>query len=250
MPEFSDEKPQHIAIVMDGNGRWAEKQNQPRVAGHRQGVASVKSAIQSCLKHEIPVLTLFAFSQENWQRPEEEVGFLMDLFLSSMQENLPELADNHVRIRFMGDRSVLSVELQRMMRQVERATEKNAKLSLNIAISYSGKWDIVQACQKIAVACKRDMLDIDEIDENVVRHHLMLPDLPDPDLFIRTSGELRISNFMLWQFAYTEFYFTDEMWPDFNEASFEKALEVYATRNRRFGRVESKTKETPCLEHA
>lgn len=230
--------PKHIAIVMDGNGRWAQARNLPRIAGHEKGVRSVKNAIKSCLEHKVPALTLFAFSRENWARPEQEVEFLMDLFLHTLQENLAELSEQGVRLRFVGDRAAFSSDLQHLMRQAEKDTQKNEALMLNIAMNYSGRWDIAMACQKVAKAVKQGCLDESEIDVNLLHHYLSLSDLPEPDLFIRTSGEVRISNFMLWQLAYTELYFTELYWPDFDEKAFAQALEAFAQRERRFGRLD------------
>jgi len=228
---------------MDGNGRWAQARNLPRIAGHEKGVRSVKSAVKSCIEHHVSVLTLFAFSRENWARPEQEVEFLMDLFLHTLQENVSELSAQGVRLRFVGDRTAFSRELQQLMRQAEKDTQTNDKLSLNIAMNYSGRWDIANACQKIAKAVKQGALNESEIDVNLINHYIALSELPEPDLFIRTSGEIRISNFMLWQLAYTELYFTELYWPDFDSKAFEAALESFADRERRFGQLDSNPKD-------
>lgn len=230
-------KPAHIAIVMDGNGRWAGARHLPRVAGHQAGVSTVKTIINACIEEKIPTLTLFAFSCENWQRPPQEVSFLMDLFLSTLQNNLEELHGHGVRIRFIGDRSAFSQDMQRMMRTSEKQTAENRIINLNIAMNYSGRWDITQAMVRIAKAVKNEGIQLDEIDESVIGHHTCLAELPEPDLFIRTSGECRISNFMLWQLAYTELYFTDVYWPDFDAAHLKEALAAYAKRDRRFGKI-------------
>lgn len=243
----TNETPKHIAIVMDGNGRWAQARGLPRVAGHEMGVRSVKSVVKSCLTHGVPVLSLFAFSLENWQRPEHEVEFLMDLFLTTLQEQVEELAVQGVRLRFIGDRSAFSSDLQQLMRQAEKQTKTNTSLSLNIAMNYSGRWDIVQACQKIAKEVKQGCVSESEIDSELIQHYLCLADLPEPDLFVRTSGEIRISNFMLWQLAYTELYFTETYWPDFDEEAFLCALSAYRARDRRFGNVQSREQ---VLDHA
>jgi undecaprenyl diphosphate synthase len=243
----NQESPNHIAIVMDGNGRWAQARGLPRVAGHEMGVRSVKAVVNSCLTHAVPVLTLFAFSRENWQRPPQEVAFLMDLFLSALQEHVDELAAQGVRVRFVGDRAAFSHDLQQLMRQAEKQTKTNKAMILNIAMNYSGRWDIVQACQKIAKEVKQGCIDDSEIDSDLIQHYLCLADLPEPDLFIRTSGEIRISNFMLWQLAYTELYFTDTFWPDFDEAAFFSAITAYRARDRRFGKVQVTEREA---EHA
>jgi undecaprenyl diphosphate synthase len=222
---------------MDGNGRWAAARHLPRVAGHQAGVSAVKAIIKACIQENIPALTLFAFSCENWQRPEQEVTFLMDLFLHTLQNNLDELHGHGVRIRFIGERTAFSQDMQRMMRTSEKQTADNTAVNVNIAMNYSGRWDITQALVRIAKAVKNDCIHLDEIDENVIGHHTALSELPPPDLFIRTSGEYRISNFMLWQLAYTELYFTQVYWPDFDAQAFKLALEDYAKRDRRFGKV-------------
>lgn len=231
------EKPKHIAIVMDGNGRWAQKRVLPRTAGHKAGANAIKKAIKACIHHDIPVLTLFAFGQENWQRPEKEVSFLMDLYLSVLREDLDALLEQNVKLRFIGDLQVLSYDIQKLMSKAEKLSTRNDGLQLNIAINYSGRWDITQACKKISNAVKQGCIDSEEIDEALFNHYTMLSDLPAPDLFIRTSGERRISNFLLWQLSYTELYFTDEYWPDFSAGSLEKALAAYTKRERRFGTV-------------
>lgn len=235
--EVVAQKPAHVAIVMDGNGRWASARDLPRVAGHQAGVAAVKTIINACIQEQIPILTLFAFSCENWQRPEQEVSFLMDLFLNTLQSNLDELHSHGAKIRFIGDRAAFSQDMQRMMRVSEKQTADNTVVNVNIAMNYSGRWDIVQAMRRIAKAVKNDCIHLDEIDEKVIGHHTALSELPAPDLFIRTSGEHRISNFMLWQLAYTELYFTEVYWPDFDAVAFKTALLDYAKRDRRFGKI-------------
>lgn len=237
------EVPKHIAIVMDGNGRWAQARGLPRVAGHERGVHSVKSTVRACLTHKVSVLTLFAFSLENWQRPSHEVEFLMDLFLSALQEQVEELSKQGVSLRFIGERSAFSPELKQLMRQAEKDTKNNKALILNIAMNYSGRWDITQACTRIAREVKQGCLAETEIDDTLISQHLALADLPEPDLFIRTSGEIRISNFMLWQLAYTELYFTETFWPDFDAAAFDATLEAFRARNRRFGKISSDERE-------
>lgn len=235
--EVVAQKPAHVAIVMDGNGRWASARNLPRVSGHQAGVVTVKTIINACIEEHIPTLTLFAFSCENWQRPPQEVSFLMDLFLHTVQSNLEELHGYGVRLRFIGERAAFSQDMQRMMRVSEKQTADNTVINVNIAMNYSGRWDITQAVTRIAKAVKNDCIHLDEIDESVIGHHTALSELPAPDLFIRTSGEYRISNFMLWQLAYTELYFTPVYWPDFDAAAFKLALQDYAKRDRRFGKV-------------
>lgn len=226
----SNERPKHIAIVMDGNGRWAQARGLPRVAGHERGVQSVIASVKSCLKYQVPALTLFAFSRENWLRPQHEVEFLMNLFLSALQEHVSELFEQGVRLRFVGERSAFSADLQALMQEAETRTGSNHDLILSIAMNYSGRWDLTQAFQKIKNLPGN-------VTEAQIQANLCLSDLPEPDLLIRTSGELRISNFMLWQLAYTELYFTEIYWPDFDEAAFLSALSAYRARDRRFGSI-------------
>jgi undecaprenyl diphosphate synthase len=222
---------------MDGNGRWAESRGLPRIEGHKAGVESVKKMIRCCLEEGIPCLSLFAFSSENWSRPAEEVDFLMELFLQALRKELTELNSHGVRIRFTGDRTRLSLSLQQQMMESEEATQNNQKLILNLVVNYGGKWDLVQATQKIARAVQCGDLTIEDITERCVSQFLDTQDLAEPDLFIRTSGELRISNFFLWQLAYTELYFTEIHWPDFSEVEMKQAIAAFATRKRRFGQV-------------
>lgn len=229
--------PQHIAIVMDGNGRWAENRGLARIEGHKAGVESVKKMIRSCMTKRIPYLSLFAFSSENWLRPADEVNFLMELFLESLRKELAELNQHGIRMRFTGDRSSLSPILQQQMREAEMLTAKNEQLILNVVVNYGGKWDVVNAAKKIAQAVMDGDLAIDEINEINFTHYLDTEGLPDPDLFIRTSGELRISNFFLWQLAYTELYFSEVHWPDFGEDELELALASFNKRKRRFGQI-------------
>lgn len=229
--------PHHVAIVMDGNGRWAESRGLPRIEGHKAGVESVKKMIRSCMTKKIACLSLFAFSSENWSRPVEEVNFLMGLFIESLRKELAELNQHGIRMRFTGDRSLLSPVLQEQMREAELITANNAQLTLNVVVNYGGKWDLVAAAKKLAQAVADGALAVDEIDETRFAQCLDTDGLADPDLFIRTSGELRISNFFLWQLAYTELYFTEVHWPDFGEAELELALASFAKRKRRFGKV-------------
>ena len=229
--------PHHVAIVMDGNGRWAESRGLPRIEGHKAGVESVKKMIRSCMTKKIACLSLFAFSSENWSRPVEEVNFLMELFIESLRKELAELNQHGIRMRFTGDRSLLSPVLQEQMREAELITANNAQLTLNVVVNYGGKWDLVAAAKKLAQAVADGALAVDEIDETRFAQCLDTDGLADPDLFIRTSGELRISNFFLWQLAYTELYFTEVHWPDFGEAELELALASFAKRKRRFGKV-------------
>lgn len=229
--------PNHIAIVMDGNGRWAEHRGLARIEGHKAGVESVRKIIRCCLEKKVPCLSLFAFSSENWQRPSEEVNFLMGLFIEAIRNELVELNQRGIRMCFTGDRSRLSVELQQQMAEAEQVTQLNQELLLNVVINYGGKWDIVTAAKKMTQAVLDGTLDLTSVNEERFAGFLDTVKLPDPDLFIRTSGELRISNFFLWQLAYTELYFTDVHWPDFDSQELERALESFATRKRRFGLV-------------
>lgn len=225
--EFSS-VPRHIAIIMDGNGRWARRRLLPRPAGHRAGLTAARGVIEACIKHGVAALTLFAFSSENWQRPQTEVGSLMGLFMNALDSEVAELNANKVRIRFIGARETFSAALQQGMHAAEQLTVANRGLALNIAAGYGGRWDILQAARKLSAAPG---------GESEFGQLLALGDQPDPDLFIRTGGEQRISNFLLWNLAYTELYFTDTLWPDFDVAALEEALRWYAQRQRRFGRT-------------
>lgn len=229
--------PQHIAIIMDGNGRWAKKRFLPRQAGHRAGLKAARRVIESCAQNSIAVLTLFAFSSENWQRPRIEVGNLIDLFVGALDSEVADLHKNNVRIRFIGDCSAFTQGLQDGMCQAEKLTQLNTGLILNIAVSYGGRWDILQALKKISMEKIAENIQPEEIDEDRLSRALALSGLPDPDLFIRTGGERRISNFLLWNLAYTELYFMDDLWPDFDDATLQVALDWYAARQRRFGRT-------------
>lgn len=227
--------PKHIAIIMDGNGRWAKQRLLPRVAGHQRGAESARAIITNCVKKKIPYLTLFAFSSENWRRPEGEVHFLLDLFLRFLKQEIHELHKNRIRLKFIGDKTRFSKELQTAIGFAEELTDRNDGLQLNIAVNYGGQWDIVQAAREISkkVACGE--IDPDSITETSFRSYLSLADCPEPDFLIRTSGEYRISNFLLWDFAYTELYFPETLWPDFREPQFEEAIKAFTERQRRFG---------------
>jgi undecaprenyl diphosphate synthase len=227
--------PRHVAIIMDGNGRWAQQRGLPRPAGHKAGVGPVRLCIEQCGRHRIEALTLFAFSSENWARPTEEVSSLMGLFLDALDREVDELHANGVRLRFIGERHALSVRLQSRIAAVEQRTGQNPGLSLQIAVSYGGRWDILGAARAVATRCASGELRPADITDEVFAAGLSLAGLPDPDLFIRTGGERRISNFLLWNLAYTELYFTDQLWPDFDAAGFDAALQYFAQRNRRFG---------------
>ena len=229
--------PRHIAIVMDGNGRWAKQKRLPRHAGHKAGVETVRRVLKLCAEHGIEVLTLFAFSRENWQRPEQEVSLLMDLFMTMLQQEVKNLHKNKVCLRIIGSRDAFPEKLQKLIIEAEELTKHNAGTTLVIAANYGGQWDIVEAAKRLASNVEQGTLQSQDIDENLFGQQLCLADLPAPDLFIRTSGEQRISNFLLWQLAYTEFYFTETLWPDFDKDTFEDALKSFANRQRRFGRT-------------
>jgi len=233
--DLSCDLPQHIAIIMDGNGRWAKLRKWPRPLGHREGVKAVKRIVQCCAKKKIKALTLFAFSSENWRRPGAEVKLLMELLAFTMKHEVKDLHQNNVRVRFIGDRSALPDRLGLEFERAEQLTTANTGLNLNVAVNYGGQWDITQAVQQLARQVEAGIIKAADIDAAHIAQRLNLADLPEPDLFIRTGGEKRISNFLLWQLAYTELYFTDTLWPDFDEASLEAAMLSFSMRQRRFG---------------
>lgn len=222
---------------MDGNGRWAKARHRPRSFGHNAGRKTVKTVVEACLREGVQVLTLFAFSSENWQRPEEEVGALMGLFVRALDKEVDELHDNGVRLRFIGDLSAFDEPLRQRMRAASARTAANEALHLNVAVNYGGRWDIVQACRQAADAVAGGELKAGQIDEQRMSGWMSLSGLPPLDLFIRTGGECRISNFLLWQVAYAELYFTDTLWPDFDQECLHQAIENYAQRERRYGRT-------------
>lgn len=227
--------PRHIAIIMDGNGRWAKQRFLPRTAGHRAGVGSVRKVVEYCASKGVKALTLFAFSSENWRRPAQEVSVLMGLFLTTLEKETDKLHQNNVRLRVIGDRSAFSSELQARIAAAESMTEGNQGLCLNIAANYGGRWDIVNTARRLAEQVAQGVLQPSDINADLFQAHISLADLPEPDLFIRTGGERRISNFLLWQLAYTELYFSAALWPDFGEKELEAAILDYASRQRRFG---------------
>jgi undecaprenyl diphosphate synthase len=229
--------PQHVAIIMDGNGRWARSRGMPRPAGHRASVKVVRRVVEDCGARGIRYLTLFAFSSENWRRPADEVGLLMKLFLDSLGREIADLHGNRVRLKFIGDRALLGDEIGRTMAHAESLTHGNAGLTLTVAFAYGGRWDIAEACRSLAREVAHGTMKPDEIGEAHVAARLALGATPDPDLLIRTGGELRISNFLLWNLAYAELYFTDVLFPDFSAADLDAALDFYARRERRFGRT-------------
>ena len=229
--------PSHVCIIMDGNGRWAKKRLMPRSLGHRKGVETTRRMVEFCARAGIKHLTLFAFSSENWNRPDEEVNSLMELFMQSLQKYTDELHAKGIRIRFIGDRSLFSDSLRQQIDETETKTFNNSTMTLNIAANYGGQWDIVNAARVLARQVQAGELAVADIDERVFSQALALGDSPDPDFFIRTGGEQRISNFLLWQLAYAEFYFSDRLWPDFADADVRAALDEYARRQRRYGKT-------------
>ncbi|WP_296640759.1 polyprenyl diphosphate synthase [Thiobacillus sp. 65-1402] len=223
--------PRHIAIIMDGNGRWAKRRLMPRVAGHRKGVEALRGVIRACAERGVPHLTVFAFSSENWRRPQEEVSLLMELFMRALENEVARLHENDIRFRVVGDLSGFSERIQSLIRDAEALTRDNARLTFTVAANYGGRWDIVQAVKKLMASSVAP----EAVNEAALAQHLSMADLPEPDLFIRTGGEQRISNFLLWQLAYTELYFTDALWPDFDAVALDAAIASFRTRERRFG---------------
>lgn len=233
--------PQHVAVIMDGNGRWAKKRFLPRVAGHVKGVELVREMVRACLERGIQYLTLFAFSSENWRRPQEEVTLLMQLFVKALEQEVEKLDRNGVRLRIIGDLSRFDPKLQALIRKGEEKTAANTRLDLTIAANYGGRWDIVQAMNRMLLAQPEKREGWQESD---LEPYLSMSYAPEPDLFIRTGGEERISNFLLWQLAYTELYFTATLWPDFDTAEFDKAISSFQQRERRFGRTSEQLEKT------
>lgn len=237
--------PAHVAVIMDGNGRWARQRSRPRQAGHRAGVRTARAIVEACARRGIGVLTLFAFSSENWRRPRREVGALMRLFVEALDREVEELHGNGVRLVFIGDRDGLSDTLQARMAAAEERTRGNDRLVLVIALAYGGRWDIVQATRRLAEDAAAGRIDPTAIDEDALAGRMALAGLPDPDLLIRTGGEHRISNFLLWNLAYAECWFTDCLWPDFGEAELDAALARYRSVERRFGRTSEQLDPPP-----
>ena len=240
--EISGTVPRHVAVIMDGNGRWAKKRFMPRVAGHRAGVKSVRAVIEGCARRGVQALTLFAFSSENWKRPAEEVSSLMNLFVQALEREVDTMHRNGLRVRFIGERSLLSQQLQQSMAQAEQLTASNTGMVVLIAVAYGGRWDLVQASQKLARLCVAGQLKPEQIQEDSISACLELHGTPEPDLFIRTGGEQRISNFLLWNLAYTELYFTDVLWPDFGDEELQAAFTYFSQRQRRFGLIAEQLK--------
>jgi len=229
--------PQHVAIIMDGNGRWARSRGMPRAAGHRSSLKVVRRIVEACSRRGVPYLTLFAFSSENWRRPPDEVGMLMSLFLDALVREIADLHRNQVRLSFIGDRTLLGAELLGRMTDAEAQTGLNAGLRLQVAVAYGGRWDLVNACRSLAADVEQGRLAAADIGEQHLAGRLALAAVPDPDLLIRTGGEQRISNFLLWNLAYTELYFTEVLWPEFSPAHLDKAFAHFALRERRFGKT-------------
>ena len=234
--------PRHVAIVMDGNGRWAKKRFMPRFFGHKQGVDALVRTVQACADRGIEYLTVFAFSSENWKRPSDEVSGLMGLVLVAVSKYLTKLAKEGVRIRIVGDRSAVSDKVREAWDQAERGTAHNERITLSVAFNYGGRWDVVQAVQGALAAGVKAQ----DIDEATLGRHMAMSFAPDPDLFIRTGGEVRVSNFLLWQVAYSELYFTDCLWPDFGDAELDAALADYRARDRRYGAVKDAVAAVPA----
>jgi undecaprenyl diphosphate synthase len=230
--------PRHVAIIMDGNGRWAKKRFLPRVAGHRKGVEAVREAVKTCIERGVEFLTLFAFSSENWRRPPEEVSVLMQLFLRALEQEVGKLHNNDIRFKVVGDMSPFDPRIVELIRQGEALTQDNKRLTLTVAANYGGRWDILQAAER----CRAENPESPITEERLSRY-LSMAYAPEPDLFIRTGGEQRVSNFLLWQLAYTELFFTEALWPDFNADSLDAAMASYRQRERRFGRTSEQLKE-------
>lgn len=234
--------PRHVAIIMDGNGRWAKKRFLPRVAGHKRGVETVRTMVKACIERGIGYLTLFAFSSENWRRPKDEVSFLMGLFVSALEAEIGRLHENGVKLKVIGDLSAFEPRLVELIRRGEATTGNNQRLTLTIAANYGGRWDLVQAVNALVAASPGRSEPFGEED---VSAHLAMAYAPEPDLFIRTGGEQRISNFLLWQLAYTELFFTDALWPDFDAAKLDEAIASFSRRERRFGRTSEQLNPAP-----
>jgi len=237
--------PRHVAIIMDGNGRWAKRRFLPRIAGHKRGVEAVRNTVRACAERGVGYLTLFAFSSENWRRPIEEVKFLMQLFVYALENEVAKLHQNNICFRVIGDLSRFDAQIVRLIREAEQTTQNNTALNLTIAANYGGRWDILQAVNRMV----RDVpVAVQDYTENDLAPYLAMGDVPEPDLFIRTGGETRISNFLLWQLAYTELYFTDLLWPDFDATALDAAIASYRHRERRFGRTSEQLVEENAEE--
>jgi len=238
-----DRLPVHVAVIMDGNGRWARRRGQERIFGHHQGVKAVRKVIEAAAELGIPYLTLYAFSTENWNRPDDEVSALMDIMVDSLNNETDTLLENNISITVIGDLSRLSDKVRTRLRETIRLTEGCTRLKLVVALSYSSRWEISETCRKIARSVKKGLLNADNITEDTVSENLETSGIPDPELMIRTSGEKRISNFLLWQLAYTELYFTEKLWPDFGKEDFYKAVADFQKRERRYGKTSEQIAE-------
>jgi undecaprenyl diphosphate synthase len=241
--ELSKTIPHHVVIIMDGNGRWAKQRGQLRIAGHKAGVATLRNIVRECASRKIEALTVYAFSSENWKRPGAEVSRLFELFMTSLKKEVDELHKNNIRLRFIGDLKVFPANLQTQIAKATKKTEQNTGLQFTVAINYGGRWDITNAFRRLAIEIEAGRVTPDEIDEALITSYVSLSDVPEPDLFIRTGGEMRISNYLLWQTAYTELYFTECLWPDFDNKEFDAALSWYAGRERRFGCTSEQLKQ-------
>jgi undecaprenyl diphosphate synthase len=239
----SGEIPTHIAIIMDGNGRWAKKRGLPRVAGHKRGVDTVREIVEACAEIGVKYLTLYTFSTENWKRPKDEVSTLMRLLLNSLRDRVNELNDNDIRLTTIGNIDSLPIEVQKQLNVDIERTRNNKKMVLNLALSYSGRWELLEAIKKIASDSRQGKIDLDDITENLISENLTTKDMPDPDLIIRTSGEFRVSNFLLWQIAYSEFVITETLWPDFSKDDLYNSIRIFQKRERRFGKVSEQIKK-------
>lgn len=240
--------PHHVAIVMDGNGRWANARGKVRVKGHKKGMDVARSTLENCANAGVKVLTLFAFSSENWKRPEDEVKYLMRLFVEGLSREAKNLYKNNIRLRIIGEREKFSPKLQKAIDQAEEKTKDCTSMVVNVATSYGGRWDILNGAKALAQQVKEGNIALDDIDESYFTNLLSLNEYPEPDLFIRTGGEHRISNFLIWQLAYSELYFTDILWPDFNKEALEDAFEDFAGRQRRFGKIGKQVSEQQLLK--
>ena len=235
--------PTHIAIIMDGNGRWAKKRGLPRVAGHKRGVDTVKTIVEACAELGVKYLTLYTFSTENWNRPKDEVSTLMKLLLKSLKDRVDELCENDIRLTTIGDINALPEMVQKQLLSDIERTKNNKRMTLNLALSYSGRWELIEAIKKVSRLVKEDKIKIDEITEQLFSNFLTTKNIPDPDLLIRTSGEFRVSNFLLWQIAYTEFFITDVFWPNFSREHLYEAIKNFQHRERRFGKISEQLKK-------
>jgi len=240
--------PRHLAIIMDGNGRWAKRRRLPRQAGHLMGASGLRRVVRACADRDIEFLTIFAFSTENWRRPADEVSALMSLFIQYLTREVKEMRDQGVRLRIIGNREAFDLPLQRLIEEAESATAHNTRLNLTVAANYGGQWDILQAVQSWQAANPDEPMSA--LSQQDLADHLSTADMPDPDLLIRTGGESRISNFLLWQMAYTELYFTDTLWPDFDEKALDAALSWYGTRVRRFGKTDDQVSGAPLKTYS